>query len=128
MLLLLQMLKHVQISPLRNRSDSVSLRSSSNASSCASSMCGSPEPPTDMQRTPSRASSYSSLNEQPPQVSAFELTSLPLAETNAGLASFPPQTTIKVYTNCLKIDIEYKTLGIQWDTTSKEVIAQLLRR
>lgn len=98
------MLKHVQISPLRNRSDSVSLRSSSIASSCASSMCGSPEPPTDMQRTPSRASSYSSLNEQ------------------------LPQTTIKVYTNCLKIDIEYKTLGIQWDTTSKEVITQLLRR
>ncbi|XP_026844692.1 uncharacterized protein LOC113565774 [Drosophila persimilis] len=99
------MLKHVQISPLRNRSDSVSLRSSSIASSCASSMCGSPEPPTDhLQRTPSRASSYSSLNEQ------------------------PPQTTIKVYTNCLKIDIEYKTLGIQWDTTSKEVIAMLLRR
>ncbi|XP_017115216.1 uncharacterized protein LOC108137812 [Drosophila elegans] len=98
------MLKHVQISPLRNRSDSVSLRSSSHASSCASSMCGSPEPPSDLQRTPSRASSYSSLNEQ------------------------MPQTTIKVYTNCLKIDIEYKTLGIQWDTTSKEVIAQLLRR
>ncbi|KAH8341526.1 hypothetical protein KR059_009101 [Drosophila kikkawai] len=98
------MLKHVQISPLRNRSDSVSLRSSSHASSCASSMCGSPEPPTDLQRTPSRASSYSSLNEQ------------------------LPQTTIKVYTNCLKIDIEYKTLGIQWDTTSKEVINMLLRR
>ncbi|EDW76358.2 uncharacterized protein Dwil_GK15415 [Drosophila willistoni] len=98
------MLKHVQISPLRNRSDSVSLRSTSQASSCASSMCGSPEPPTDLQRTPSRASSYSSLNEQ------------------------LPQTTIKVYTNCLKIDIEYKTLGIQWDTTSTEVIAQLLRR
>ncbi|XP_017041261.1 uncharacterized protein LOC108088118 [Drosophila ficusphila] len=98
------MLKHVQISPLRNRSDSVSLRSSGHASSCASSMCGSPEPPAELQRTPSRASSYSSLNEQ------------------------LPQTTIKVYTNCLKIDIEYKTLGIQWDTTSKEVIAQLLRR
>ncbi|XP_030377565.1 uncharacterized protein LOC115626354 [Scaptodrosophila lebanonensis] len=97
------MLKHVQISPLRNRADSLSLRSS-NVSSCASSMCGSPEPPNDLQRTPSRASSYSSLNEQ------------------------LPQTTIKVYTNCLKIDIEYKTLGIQWDTTSKEVIAQLLRR
>ncbi|XP_073823645.1 RA domain-containing protein rau [Musca autumnalis] len=95
------MLKHVQISPLRNRSDSVSLRSST---SCASSMCGSPEPPTDIQRSPSRASSYSSLNEQ------------------------LPQTTIKVFTSCLKIDIEYKTLGIQWDTTSKEVIAQLLRR
>ncbi|XP_036321894.1 uncharacterized protein LOC118735946 [Rhagoletis pomonella] len=95
------MLKHVQISPLRNRSDSVSLRSTT---SCASSICGSPEPPTDLQRTPSRASSYSSLSEQ------------------------LPQTTIKVFTNCLKIDIEYKTLGIQWDTTSKEVITQLLRR
>ncbi|TMW48182.1 hypothetical protein DOY81_006737 [Sarcophaga bullata] len=95
------MLKHVQISPLRNRSDSVSMRSST---SCASSMCGSPEPPSDLQRTPSRASSYSSLNDQ------------------------LPQTTIKVFTSCLKIDIEYKTLGIQWDTTSKEVIMQLLRR
>ncbi|XP_055904923.1 uncharacterized protein DDB_G0271670 [Eupeodes corollae] len=95
------MLKHVQISPMRNRSDSVSLRSST---SCSSSICGSPEPPSEIQRTPSRASSYSSLNEQ------------------------LPQTTIKVFTSCLKIDIEYKTLGIQWDTTSKEVIGQLLRR
>ena len=59
------MLKHVQISPLRNRSDSVSLRSST---SCSSSLCGSPEPPTDTLRTPSRASSYSSLNETIPQV------------------------------------------------------------
>lgn len=95
------MLKHVHISPLRNRSDSLSLRSTT---SCASSICGSPEPLSELQRTPSRASSYSSLNET------------------------PPQTTIKVYTGCLRIDIEYKTLGIQWDTTSKEVIAQLLRR
>lgn len=39
-----------------------------------------------------------------------------------------PQTTIKVFTACLRLDIEYKTLGIQWDTTSKEVVAQLLRR
>lgn len=38
------------------------------------------------------------------------------------------QTTIKIFTACLRIDIEYKTLGIQWDTTSKEVVAQLLRR
>ncbi|KAJ6648841.1 hypothetical protein Bhyg_04073 [Pseudolycoriella hygida] len=38
------------------------------------------------------------------------------------------QTTIKVFTSCLRLDIEYKTLGIQWDTTSKEVVAQLLRR
>ncbi|XP_055381948.1 uncharacterized protein LOC129612405 [Condylostylus longicornis] len=95
------MLKHVQISPFRNRSDSLSLRSST---SCASSLCGSPEPQNDLQLTPSRASSYSSLSET------------------------GPQTTIKVYTNCLRIDIEYKTLGIQWDTTSKEVITKLLKR
>lgn len=60
-----QMLKHVQISPHRNRSDSLSLRSST---SCASSLCGSPEPPSDSIRTPSRASSYCSLNEAIPQV------------------------------------------------------------
>lgn len=89
-------------------------------------MCGSPEPPTDLQRTPSRASSYSSLNEQLPQVST---SYLPTPIKPGLIPFFPPlQTTIKVYTNCLKIDIEYKTLGIQWDTTSKEVIAQLLRR
>ncbi|XP_060665326.1 uncharacterized protein LOC132797579 [Drosophila nasuta] len=98
------MLKHVQISPMRNRSDTVSLRSSSNVSLCASSICDSSDPSLELQRTPSRASSYSSLTEQ------------------------LPQTTIKVYTNYLKIDIEYKTLGIQWDTTSKEVITQLLKR
>lgn len=38
------------------------------------------------------------------------------------------QTTIKIFTACLRLDIEYKTLGIQWDTTSKEVVSQLLRR
>lgn len=64
-ILLFQMLKHVQISPHRNRADSLSLRSST---SCSSSLCGSPEPPSDHQRTPSRASSYSSLNEQISQV------------------------------------------------------------
>lgn len=123
------MLKHVQISPLRNRSDSLSLRSASNASSCASSMCGSPEPPNDLQRTPSRASSYSSLNEQLPQVSSARLPAPATACARlTQIPLCPTQTTIKVYTNCLKIDIEYKTLGIQWDTTSKEVIAQLLRR
>ncbi|XP_031632302.1 uncharacterized protein LOC116346408 isoform X2 [Contarinia nasturtii] len=37
-------------------------------------------------------------------------------------------TTIKVYTGCLKLDIEYKTLGIQWDTTSKDVVTQILRK
>lgn len=59
------MLKHVQISPHRNRSDSVSLRSTT---SCASSLCGSPEPPNESMRSVSRASSYCSLNETMPQV------------------------------------------------------------
>ncbi|GAB0096018.1 uncharacterized protein DMENIID0001_114660 [Sergentomyia squamirostris] len=98
------MLKHVQISPHRNRSDSVSLRSNT---SCSSSLCGSPEPTDDHQmpiRSPSRASSYSSLSDT------------------------IPQTTIKIFTTCLKIDIEYKTLGIQWDTTSREIVTQVLRR
>lgn len=61
-----QMLKHVQVSPHRIRADSVSLRSST---SCASSLCGSPEPPSDSLRPSSRASSYCSLSENPPQVS-----------------------------------------------------------
>ncbi|CAO1351227.1 unnamed protein product [Diamesa hyperborea] len=99
------MLKHVHISPLRNRSDSISLRSSSSSSSCASSICGSPEPPNDSHtRTPSRASSYSSLNES------------------------VPQTTLKIYTACLRLDIEYKTLGVPWDTTARHIVSQLLRR
>lgn len=64
------MLKHVQVSPMRNRADSVSLRSSI---SCSSSLCGSPEP-ADIHslRTASRASSYSSLNEIAPQVSVYK--------------------------------------------------------
>uniref|UniRef100_A0AAG5DHW6 Ras-associating domain-containing protein n=1 Tax=Anopheles atroparvus TaxID=41427 RepID=A0AAG5DHW6_ANOAO len=95
------MLKHVQISPMRSRSDSLSMRSST---SCASSLCGSPEPPNDQLRSHSRASSYSSLNET------------------------IPQTTIKIYTACLRQDIEYKTLGISYDATSKGVVQQLLRR
>ncbi|CAO1333819.1 unnamed protein product [Diamesa serratosioi] len=99
------MLKHVHISPLRNRSDSISLRSTSSSSSCASSICGSPEPPNDSHtRTPSRASSYSSLNES------------------------VPQTTLKIYTACLRLDIEYKTLGVPWDTTARHIVSQLLRR
>lgn len=95
------MLKHVQISPMRSRADSLSMRSST---SCASSLCGSPEPPGEQLRSHSRASSYSSLNET------------------------IPQTTIKIYTACLRQDIEYKTLGISYDATSKSVVQQLLRR
>lgn len=61
------MLKHVHISPMRSRADSISLRSSASSSltSCASSLCGSPEP---LMMTPSRSSSYSSLNESIAQV------------------------------------------------------------
>lgn len=119
------MLKHVQISPLRNRSDSVSLRSNN---SCASSMCGSPEPSTDLPRTPSRASSYSSLSDHLPQVRTIMAIYFKSFNLMIILTLLFFQTTIKVFTSCLKIDIEYKTLGIQWDTTSKDVIMQLLRR
>lgn len=59
------MLKHVQISPHRNRSDSVSLRSTT---SCASSICSSPEPSIESLRPTSRALSYYSLDESIPQV------------------------------------------------------------
>uniref|UniRef100_A0A182M4J7 Uncharacterized protein n=1 Tax=Anopheles culicifacies TaxID=139723 RepID=A0A182M4J7_9DIPT len=69
------MLKHVQISPMRSRADSLSMRSST---SCASSLCGSPEPPGDQLRSHSRASSYSSLNETIPQ---NYFRSVPVMET-----------------------------------------------
>uniref|UniRef100_A0A182NAL5 Ras-associating domain-containing protein n=1 Tax=Anopheles dirus TaxID=7168 RepID=A0A182NAL5_9DIPT len=39
-----------------------------------------------------------------------------------------PKTTIKIYTACLRQDIEYKTLGISYDATSKSVVQQVLRR
>lgn len=67
--LISEMLKHVQVSPIRSRADSLSIRSST---SCASSLCGSPEPgsePPESLRSHSRASSYSSLSEPVPQVS-----------------------------------------------------------
>uniref|UniRef100_A0A182LTZ0 Ras-associating domain-containing protein n=1 Tax=Anopheles culicifacies TaxID=139723 RepID=A0A182LTZ0_9DIPT len=38
------------------------------------------------------------------------------------------KTTIKIYTACLRQDIEYKTLGISYDATSKSVVQQVLRR
>ncbi|CRL00428.1 CLUMA_CG013694, isoform A [Clunio marinus] len=102
------MLKHVHISPLRNRLDSISLRSSatlSSSSSCTTSLCGSPEPHSDTQlNTQSRSSSYTSLTES------------------------ISQTTLKVYTACLRLDIEYKTLAVSWDSTAKQIVTQVLRR
>ncbi|XP_073987049.1 RA domain-containing protein rau [Rhodnius prolixus] len=83
------MLKHVQLSPYRQRShDTVSLSSTASYSSL------------------SRASSYSSLNE----------------------SNTPIQSTIKVYARCLRSDIEYKTLGITYQTTCKEVVQSLLNK
>lgn len=38
------------------------------------------------------------------------------------------QTTIKVYANCLRPDIEYKTLSITFDTTCREVVQNLLNK
>ncbi|KAG5674804.1 hypothetical protein PVAND_004752 [Polypedilum vanderplanki] len=99
----LKMLKHVHISPLRSRSDSISrssTMSSLNSSSCTISLRGSPEP----HLTPSRSSSYTSLNES------------------------IAQATLKVYTACLKLDIEYKTLAVSWDTTARQIVTQVLRR
>lgn len=103
------MLKHVHISPLRNRADSISLRSStsfsSTNSSCTTSLCGSPEPSSEYElKASSRSSSYSSLSDS------------------------VSQTTLKVYTACLKLDIEYKTLAVSWDSTARQIVTQVLRR
>lgn len=38
------------------------------------------------------------------------------------------QTTIKVYANCLRPDIEYKTLSITYETTCREVVQNLLNK
>ncbi|XP_070517048.1 uncharacterized protein Rau isoform X2 [Cardiocondyla obscurior] len=37
-------------------------------------------------------------------------------------------TTIKVYANCLRPDIEYKTLSITYETTCREVVQNLLNK
>jgi len=41
---------------------------------------------------------------------------------------FSLQTTIKVYANCLRPDIEYKTLSITYETTCCEVVQNLLNK
>ncbi|XP_032683517.1 uncharacterized protein LOC116849940 [Odontomachus brunneus] len=105
------MLKHVSVSPWRGRSDSVSLSSSGGASSCGS---GSPTP--GHTPPPSRASSCASL------APLTALSSFSPADTA------PQQTTIKVYANCLRPDIEYKTLGITYETTCREVVQNLLNK
>ncbi|XP_043265369.1 uncharacterized protein LOC122404990 [Colletes gigas] len=105
------MLKHVSVSPWRGRADSVSLASSGGASSCGS---GSPTP--GHTPPPSRASSCASL------APLTALSSFSPVDAN------PQQTTIKVYANCLRPDIEYKTLGITYETTCREVVQNLLNK
>ncbi|XP_015428573.1 PREDICTED: uncharacterized protein LOC107185418 [Dufourea novaeangliae] len=105
------MLKHVSVSPWRGRADSVSLASSGGASSCGS---GSPTP--GHTPPPSRASSCASL------APLTALSSFSPADAS------PQQTTIKVYANCLRPGIEYKTLGITYETTCREVVQNLLNK
>ncbi|CAB3359562.1 Hypothetical predicted protein [Cloeon dipterum] len=69
-------------------------------SSTSHSSLGGSSPPEPLS---SRSSSYSSLNE-----------------------AIPNMTTIKVYAQCLRPDIEYKTLSISFSSTSLEVIQALL--
>ncbi|XP_028521712.2 uncharacterized protein LOC107996187 isoform X3 [Apis cerana] len=38
------------------------------------------------------------------------------------------RTTIKVYANCLRPDIEYKTLSITYETTCREIVQNLLNK
>lgn len=53
---------------------------------------------------------------------------IPLSDLVFFCCSYLLQTTIKIYTACLRQDIEYKTLGISYDATSKSVVQQVLRR
>ncbi|XP_044579662.1 putative uncharacterized protein DDB_G0277255 isoform X1 [Cotesia glomerata] len=106
------MLKHVSISPWRGRSDSVSLASSNGDTSS----CGSGSPTPSHTPPPSRASSCASL------VPLTALSSFSPADTAS------QQTTIKVYANCLRPDIEYKTLSITYETTCHQVVQNLLNK
>ncbi|XP_008544675.1 putative mediator of RNA polymerase II transcription subunit 24 [Microplitis demolitor] len=106
------MLKHVSISPWRGRCDSVSLASSNGDNSS----CGSGSPTPSHTPPPSRASSCASL---------IPLTAL---STFSPADNAPQQTTIKVYANCLRPDIEYKTLSITYETTCHEVVENLLNK
>ncbi|XP_001601710.2 uncharacterized protein LOC100117487 [Nasonia vitripennis] len=108
------MLKHVAASPWRGRADSVSLASSGGASSCGS---GSPVP--GQTPPPSRASSCASLA---PLTGLSSFSSADLQQRQ------PQQTTIKVYANCLRPDIEYKTLSITYETTCRQVVQNLLNK
>ncbi|XP_026676481.1 uncharacterized protein LOC113465825 [Diaphorina citri] len=50
------------------------------------------------------------------------------ASTFSVSSSSCSQTTIKVFAKCLRSDIEYKTLGITFQTTCREVVTSLLNK
>nr|CAH0099692.1 unnamed protein product [Daphnia galeata] len=113
------MLKHVHLSPYRSsmmshhagggggvgsggRSDTLSLNSTMSCSSLS-----------NQDPLSSRSSSYTSLNE-----SSHNLPQHPPS----------PMTTVKIYCRCLRPDIEYKTLVINYQTSCKELIMMLLNK
>ncbi|XP_037094861.1 uncharacterized protein LOC119114905, partial [Pollicipes pollicipes] len=104
------MLKHVQVNPLRSslmrsgqKADTLSINSTMSFSSLH-------EPALS-----SRSSSYTSLNE---------------TQSSTGSTSVPatPTTTVKVYTRCLRPDLEYKTMCVKYTTTCRDVVDQLLNK
>lgn len=113
-----KMLKHVQLSPFRGRSDSLSLSSTLSYASLPGGV--GPEDSVGGRCTlaSSRASSYSSLSDASSICSSSSSSTSPSPTTLT--------TTIKVYARCLRPDIEYKTLGVTFDTTSRQVVSSLL--
>uniref|UniRef100_A0A8D8XG26 Ras-associating domain-containing protein n=2 Tax=Cacopsylla melanoneura TaxID=428564 RepID=A0A8D8XG26_9HEMI len=69
----------------------------------------------------SSTASYSSLSPEPLSSRSSSYSSL--SETTSS-----PTTTIKVFAKCLRSDIEYKTLGITFQTTCREVVTSLLNK
>ncbi|XP_046403556.1 uncharacterized protein LOC124169108 isoform X2 [Ischnura elegans] len=112
------MLKHVQLSPFRSRSDSVSLSSTLSYASLPGGGVGPEDSGGRCTLASSRASSYSSLSDASSICSSSSSSTSP--------SPTPLTTTIKVYARCLRPDIEYKTLGVTFDTTSRQVVSALL--
>ncbi|XP_022180421.1 uncharacterized protein LOC111040722 [Myzus persicae] len=69
--------------------------------------------------TLSIVSTASSFNHEPMSSRCSSITSLNISN---------PVDTIKVYTKCLRADLEYKTLGLAYTTTCSEVISILLNK
>ncbi|XP_037068007.1 uncharacterized protein LOC119089424 [Pollicipes pollicipes] len=123
------MLKHVHLSPVRPAAGGRPGRPDTFSLSSSGSLGVAPEGTLS-----SRSSSYTSLNET--QSSAASSSS----QGAASVASQPPQTVsaaaqadgpsipVKVYARCLRSDIEYKTLGVTFGTTCRELVSTLLNK